>query len=134
MATEYVYRKNPKFGEPGEPEMLDPEIIQVGPDEVPSETEGRNLTMGEFLKVGYALGLAEQIDSTLVSMPSLGMFLQQYLTLPGIEYADAVPAQQPSTIRVAFQRMKAAGHIDDAKIAQFLALWVSLYPKTVSAT
>jgi hypothetical protein len=94
----------------------------------PDPTKGRNITMGDFLKIGYAIGLADQIDATLVSMPSLGMFLQQYVTHAGIEFADAT-SSQPNTIKTAFARMKAAGHVDDAKIAEFISAWAQMYPE-----
>lgn len=99
----------------------------TNPPSAAPQTGGRALRMDEFLKIGYGIGLAEEIDEALTTMPSLGLFLSRHAENPGIEFADAV-SQESTTIKTAFARMKAAGLITDEQIAAFTDAWAEKYP------
>lgn len=93
----------------------------------PPAPSGRDLTSIEFLKIGYGIGLADMIDASLSQMPSLKLLLDQYVSEPGVKFADAQPGAD-TMVTAAFARMKAAAFITDTDIGNFLAAWVATYP------
>lgn len=128
--TEVIYRKNPNYGQPGEPEMLDPETVETDDGLVPGNT-GRDLTWDEFLDVGMATD-PTKTNAILANMPVVAEYGRKYVSNAGIEYADAsTPGTRLATLMGA---AKAAGLIDDQFLASFLTNWVSLYPAIVPQT
>lgn len=108
-------------------EITDVEDDYALPGPPPVAPKGRPLTAIEFAKIGYAIGLADAIDNSLKEMPSLRMFLDQYLQKPGIMFEDAIPGSN-TMVTTAFARMEAAGFITAKTVTDFLAMWVQMFP------
>lgn len=95
---------------------------------VPSQTEGRDLTWGEFLDVAMWTD-ATKTNTILVSMPVVAEFGRPFTNVAEIKFDDAgTPGTRLAKLMTA---AKQAGIINDDFIETFLANWIFMHPKMV---
>jgi len=99
------------------------------PAQVPSQSEGRDLTWGEFLQVGAKVSMAK-FNAVLAAFPIAVELGRRYDQFPGIKFSDA---QVPGTLLGDLIGGSVQANIIDAQdVEDTIAMWVALFPMMVT--
>lgn len=97
---------------------------------VPSQTEGRDLTWGEFLAVGAKVSLLK-FNAVLANFPIAVEIGRQHQNTSGIKFSDV--GVQDTMLGDLVGGAKQAGLIDEEDEASLVSKWIEMFPKMESA-